>query len=273
MNRSAFPPSECRDILPHLEAYLDTEIADDSLLQYVQNHLKTCSSCKAKIDVLKVLRDQLRDVPALVVAKRLSERVENLALDWSGSQRNRSGVLLPRRTALIFGVSAVSLMVVSALGTWFWSTQDDEGERQSAVRGDLAAFVDDYVAYVQSDNAPVVETSDTDTMEGWLAARLDFAPNLPRWSWAELISGRLCFIHGQRVARVQYRAGEIDLTLFVQPLAGIEIDENEEAGSMASLKTQTLRGFKVACWRSSELDYVLVGPASSADLFANLETR
>lgn len=271
MNKAAFPPSPCKEVLPRLESYLDGEIADDSIMQGVQNHLRECSSCQAEIDVLKALQDQLRDLPALVVSKRLSERVGDLALDWTGSRRDRSGSLLPRWTALTFAVSAASLMAVSVLGFWWWSTQDDEGERQSAVRDDLVAFVDDYVAYVQSDSAPVVETHDTNIMEGWLAARLDFAPKLPRWSWAELISGRLCFIHDRRVARVQYKVGESDLTLFIQPLTENEIDGDEEGRKMSSLRTQSLRGFEVACWRSSKLDYVLVGPASAADLFTNLE--
>ncbi|MCH8204622.1 MAG: zf-HC2 domain-containing protein [Candidatus Hydrogenedentes bacterium] len=271
MTKAAIPPSDCKEILRHLEAYLDGELADDSLKQCVQTHLKTCSSCQAELDVLKALHDQLRDLSALVVSKRLSERVGDLTLDWTRSQRNRSTSLLPRRMALIIGVSAVSLIAVSALGIWLWSAQDDEGDRQSAVRGDLIAFVDDYVAYVQSDSAPVVETLDSNEMEGWLAARLDFAPKLPRWSSAELIRGRLCFIHNRRIARVEYKVGESDLTLFIQPLREGEIEGGEEDRTMNSLKTQSLRGFEVACWRSSELDYVLVGPASSADLFASLE--
>ena len=270
MNRATTPPSHCKEILPHLEAYLDGELAEGSLNRCIQNHVKKCSSCQAELDALKALQDQLRDLLTLAVSKRLSKKVGNLALDWRGSQRNRSSSLLPRRTALTFALSALSLMAVSLLGIQLWSNQDNEEERQSVVRGDLIAFVDDYVAYVQSDSAPVVETHDPNRMEGWLAARLDFAPKLPRWSWAELISGRLCFIHDRRVARVQYKVGESDLTLFVRPLTENEVDGDEEGRKMGSLMTQSLRGFEVACWRSSELDYVLVGPASAADLFTNL---
>ena len=132
MNRATTPPSHCKEILPHLEAYLDGELAEGSLNRCIQNHVKKCSSCQAELDALKALQDQLRDLLTLAVSKRLSKNVGNLALDWRGSQRNRSSSLLPRRTALSFALSALSLMAVSLFGIKLWAIQDHERECHSA---------------------------------------------------------------------------------------------------------------------------------------------
>ena len=268
MNRFSDRPSECAEIRLHLDAHLDDEITDASLSQTLQEHLDSCSGCQLELDNLKALDRRLKDLPVMAVSERLRRCVETLARKSVKPHREGLGTTPMRRSVRITAMAATVPIILLVLGIWLWSAQGSRQETPLANRGNLIAFVDDYVAYGQSDSAPVEKTRDPARMEGWLAARLDFAPKLPRWPWAELISGRLCFIHERRVARVEYKAGETDLTLFIQPLTENAI---EETGEMSSIKTQSLRGFEVACWRSSELDYVLVGPASATDLFSGLE--
>lgn len=268
MKRSSDQPSQCDEVRLHLDAYLDDEIAEASLLQRVQRHIEDCAVCRSEIDALKILDIQLKSLPSETASEGLHERVRSLARESVEAPREN---LSPRSSRRPIVIAAVALLLVAALGLNLWPARDTVGEPDSAQRGDLVAFVDDYVAYVQSDNTPLIETSDPETMEGWFASRLEFAPKLPRWPWAKLVTGRLCFIHGQRVARVQYSTGDYALTLFVQPLA-----ENDGAGDSVNrqtgpMKVQTLRGFEVACWQASGLEYVLVGPSSSGPLLAKIE--
>lgn len=273
MKRAYRQPSQCDETRPHLDAYLDNEITDTSSIQTIQDHLEKCSGCQSEIAALKAIHDQLRGLPTLAASKRLRENVQALAREPVGARRKSSRTLLARRSMGIVTVTAALVFVLSISGIWLRSAQNGREEHDTAEPGDLIAFVDDYVAYVQSDNAPVVETRDPNRMERWLAARLDFSPRLPRWPWAELVTGRLCFIHGRSVARVQYKAGENDLTLFVQPLTEEGIPGDSATRKMNVFVVRTLRGFEIACWRTAGLDYVLVGPASAAQVFTNLETE
>lgn len=271
MKRAPDLPSQCEEMRRHLDEYLDDEITDASLLHAVEKHLEGCLDCRSELDVLEALHDRLQGLPALTASKTLRGRIHAGVRELAEARHKCSSARLSPRSMMIVGMTAASLLIFSVSRIWLWSTQDDWEERHLAEQRDLIAFVDDYVAYVQSDSAPSVETSAPDIMESWLSARLEFSPDLPRWSWAELISGRLCFIHNRRVARVQYRAGEIDLSLFVQPLAESESLGDNEAHTRSSVTVETLRGFTVACWQDSGLDYVLVGPTSSAQFFTNLE--
>lgn len=272
MKRSSHQPFQCQEIRPHLDAYLDDEITDSSLIPTIQEHLQKCSGCQSELAALNAVRDQLRGLPTLAASKRLRDNVQALAREPVGARSESSRTLPAQRPMGTVALVAASVLVLSISVVWMWSAQNDGGKGDSETRGDLIAFVDDYVATVQAHNAPAVETPDPDKMESWLAARLDFAPRLPRWPWAELVTGRLCFIHGRRVARVEYKAGEDDLTLFVQPLTEEGIPGDSAMTEMNGVVAQTLRGFKIACWRTAGLDYVLVGPASAAQLFTNIET-
>lgn len=273
MKRSSEQPSQCKDIRLHLDAYLDSELADPSLHRMVQQHIENCSSCRLEIEALKAIHDQLKAMPLLTASEDLYERVRSLARESIEARSENTSDRPSRRSLMIAGMIAASLVLFSALGIERWTARNTLGEPDSADRADLVAFVDDYVAYVQSENTPVIETNDPETMEGWFSSRLEFAPKLPRWPWAKLTTGRLCFIHGQRVARVEYSAEDFALTLFVQPLT-----ENDSAGDNKNrqtgpMKVQTLRGFEVACWQDSGLDYVLVGPSSSGLLFTKIGKR
>jgi anti-sigma factor RsiW len=250
---------------PLVEQHFDGELHDPASGRRVEAHLTSCAACAAERAALQALDDALRGLPAPEPSQMLRESVRGLLAHQIEPQRSLSPAR-PRRLAVLGSMAAA--LVLGGVWLWHLATTNPQDEAQT-----LAVFVEDHVASVQRDSAVSVTTGDAAAMERWFAARLDFAPRLPRWAEAELIAGRLCLIGGKRVARVRYHLGETELSLFVQrvPEEGARLMPSvSKAEGVAMPAVTSVRGHRVACWQEDELEYVLVAPASPAEVFQRL---
>lgn len=263
MSHVSSPLEPCAEIRPLLEVYHDGEVTDAAIKTAIEAHLRQCEGCREELSTVEVLDDQLQSLPVLEGSEAFKKGIRNVERELGMPAAGMRGSRRPR-WMVARGVVAATV-VLAAVG-WWWSSRNENVARRAEAHDELLVFIEDHVAYVQSDAAPVWETNDPLEMERWFGAQLEFRPELPRWPWAQLVSGRLCFIQGQRVARVHYRGADADLTLFIQR-------DKADTGTPvhSSLMERTLRGYTVGCWKARGLDYVLVVPSSaSGEVFGKL---
>ncbi|MEW6279693.1 MAG: hypothetical protein AB1758_13780 [Candidatus Eremiobacterota bacterium] len=145
-----------------------------------------------------------------------------------------------RRKARVRWLGAWAALLMVGLGLVWWLAPPSEPR----------LFVEDHRHMVASGLADI-RTGDRARLEAFFTARLGFGARLPAWAWAQPVSGRLCRIRSRMVARVQYRSGAHDLSLFVRPA---------RTGGKAALQEHRLQGFQVLSWADSGLEFVLVVP-------------
>jgi anti-sigma factor RsiW len=136
-----------------------------------------------------------------------------------------------------------------------------------------APVLDEHISLVLSDDGSSLQTGDPKALEDWFRARLDFSPPVPSWPWAELVGGRLSLIGGERVARMEYAAGERQFTLFVQ-FVGSEVYgslRHCDSGQRAIVTQQ--RGYKAAYWSREGFSYVLVAHQTADPVFQHLRNE
>jgi anti-sigma factor RsiW len=262
--------TDCSRTLDHLDAYVDGELADPRLIACIEQHMSRCASCAEEAEAIRDLDRRLKELPEQHCSFGLEESVAALAGRAKLRRRSIRSALGTRSASS--RMAAVALGVAGLALIWFFVIRSDVQNVQEA-GNPLSAYVEDHVAYVQSDDAPRRQSTDPADLEAWFSGRLAFAPKLPRWDWARPISGQLCFVHGQRVARVNYESEDGMLTLFVQPAAANASRTTGKADGplMSSVPhIQPLRGYHVACWLEKGLEYILVAPASAEELLKRL---
>ncbi|MCE7872691.1 hypothetical protein DYH09_20220 [bacterium CPR1] len=141
------------------------------------------------------------------------------------------------------GLAAACLMVL--LGLLAWARFDEE-----------ALFVGDHRHMVATGLADI-RTQNPDELERFFSSRLQFAPSLPDWAWAQPTSGRLCRIRSRVMARIQYRYGPHDLSLFVRPARSLAPEQ---------LRERHLQGYQLLSWTRAGLEYLLVAPEEAGSL-------
>lgn len=254
--------SACEKVIPSLESYFDGQL-NGTVIADVELHLERCEACRGRMRVLSALREGLRDHAPAEAPLYLKEAIRAAVGARREEVREEVGVARVRRR-LIYLAAAACLMAAVGLGSWIFLA--DLGGRSSP----LDALVEDHVTLVQAVSGADTQTGAPDDLARWFAARLDFAPRVPDWDWAELVSGQLCYIQGRRVARMHYRCGPHDLSVFVQPMEPDLAEAIGHASAPGDAVTVALRGFKVASWKQRDLTYVLVAPEAAKEVFANL---
>lgn len=254
----------------HLQAFFDGQLEDSALKEEIQRKLDSDPAFQQEYRELAAMRDRIKSLPKAKAPAYLRSRV-TLALKEAAAERNearggwRRAWLGPWRH--VGWVAAAALLVVVLI-----SVVNDRrsGPGLPGVSpADLSPFVEDHLAVLQSDQSELL-THDRRELAGWFKERLNFAPSVPDWSWAELVSGQVIYVDGRRVARIQYRiAGDLASLFIGAPLMGGRM---EAAGATSPSKAiiDTLRGYKIACWARQGLDYVMVADSSSNELFDNL---
>lgn len=250
----SLPPCERRPA--DLEAYFDGELSDSALEAESERHIQECRACRENLHALTALRTQVRLLPRQEAPPYLQEKVLTL-LETPAAQLVHAEPLAPsRKLRWMIACGVPVLLLVGAVAGVFISEQHRSYSGIATLK-EMDPFVEDHVAYVQAEAAKEEETTDPAQLESWLSARLEFAPRLPRWDWAQLRSGRPCSVAGERVALVRYAYGDQDLSLFIHPAASIA----EEASPQRTKATVThARGYKVALWKEDGLEYMLVAP-------------
>ncbi len=146
-----------------------------------------------------------------------------------------------------WGMSAVSLVLVAALGAALWP-------KRAAKDPMVAELIDQHVIALSSTNPIDVANSDRHTVKPWFQGKLPFTFNLPEVGGTPLtlIGGKLAYAQQAPGAELLYQAGQHKVSVFIFQAA-----ENRDR---APVKTRNL-SFTSTTWQQGGLRFYLLTDA------------
>lgn len=235
----------CTECRPLLEAFHDREL-DARAGAGVEQHLSTCSTCRAELDRLRSLSELVKKQAARYAPPAALEHRLASAIAQGG--RPARSLWRPRS---IFGLSAAA--AVLALVMFSQVGRRSGGER--LVDEAIAA----HIRSLQVDHLIDVESSDRHTVKPWFQGKVNFSVDVRDWSdrGIALVGGRLDFLDEVSTAALVYRIRNHPVNVFVRPAQGVPDRE---------VSKSRLRGYAALRWTSNGMDYVVVSDVDEADL-------
>ncbi len=263
--------TSCQRFAPLLDAYFDGELAEPSLLAGFSSHLDACASCRADLEAMQLLREGVRSIPRPAAMPGLRESVRSRLLPFHDRRPRQERMMRAiNRPIPALAVAALSILLVGTVGRLYSnyrSTSNLWPRVQTAI-----PLVEDHISLVQRDGGSSMPSKDPSALEAWFGEQMIFPPPVPTWPWANLEGGRICFINGHRVARIQYTADGRTFSLFVQYI-GKDKPQNApshcDSGGTASIAE--MQGYKAAYWDKDGFSYVLVAHESADPVFYHLQ--
>jgi anti-sigma factor RsiW len=228
-----------------LHAYADGELDVMRSLE-VEQHVKSCAACAAKLNSLKALRSALKE-------NDLGYRAPN-----SLRQKIRAAVRVnepaPSRQLdlqWLWKWLAVGATALAAVAILLRPAGVSEGDAQ------LDEVVSSHVRSLMADHLTDVLSSDKHTVKPWFAGKLDFSPDVKDFSSQDfpLVGGRLDYINRRTVAALVYRHNKHLINVFIWPVAG-----NGPEG------TAHFHGYNVVSFDTNGFHYSLVSDMEDAEL-------
>ena len=235
----------CQPNLIH--AYADHELDAAATLQ-VEEHLRECETCARAYENVRAVRAACAperlyfELPA-----GLERRIRSAAR----RQTRPAALRLAWRPMLAI---AATVMVVAGVGA---TVMLRGGTATNALAEQIVA------AHVRSllveGRSVDVRSSNHHQVKPWLAARLDFAPDVPELSAAgfELQGGRLDYLANRRVAALVYRYHEHLVDVFAWP------SDRVQTAAPVFLQRQ---GYWLAYWTDAGLNHWAITDASEDSL-------
>lgn len=215
---------------------------DDELEQAAQEevsaHLAACGECTAAVAEQLALKKAVR-----LAANRYSAPPELHAAVYR--QLHPHARVSPWWK---WGMSAVSLLLVVALGFALWPRS--RGQDRLA-----AEMVDQHVIALASPNPVDVISEDRHTVKPWFQGKLPFTFNLPELAGSnfKLIGGKAVYLQQKPGAELLYQAGQHKISVFI-------LQQRESSRAAAGPSTFTIKN-----WRQNGLEFYLVTDASDAE--------
>lgn len=270
MTRETMNPL-CERYAPLLDAWFDGELEGGPARDELADHLEGCPDCRADLEAMRLIRQGVRKIPRPAASASLREAVRSRLIPVETRRpRQERMVRLMNRPVPALAVAAVSLLLIGVVGGLYLNYRSS-----SSLWPPIAAQtppVDDHISLVQKDGGSFLRTDEPAELEAWFAERLIFPPPVPSWPWASLEGGRICFIKGNRVARIQYAAEKRTFSLFVQFVGNRKYGNGaSECNSGKTASITEKEGYKAAYWSKDGFSYVLVAHRSADPVFYNLQ--
>jgi anti-sigma factor RsiW len=237
-----------------LHALIDGEL-DARHAQDVESHVATCARCAAQMRDYRAMRQGLA-APELRYRAPAALRAHiDAALP---SPRAVTGA---SRRSLLKGFalgSAVSAALAASLVVFVI--------RHDADQRILGAVVSAHLRSLQGDHLIDVQSTDQHTVKPWFNGKLDVAPpviDLTAQGFT-LIGGRLDYLEGSPSAAIVYKRRDHVINLFVAP-ARTQISARAR-GIAGGAAIETVQGFNVWSWASSDLHYWAVSDLNAEEL-------
>jgi anti-sigma factor RsiW len=238
----------CDEAAPHLAAYHDGEIDALHALQ-IEEHLRSCDSCRARLENLRTLsrvtKSAYFSVPpdlradVLVAARAEAPEANVIRAPFRPTSWLTRGLALA--AAILLG-----FFVARAL------------YRPSAERNLLAQLTDSHIRSLIGTHLIDVPSSDSHTVRPWFEGKLDFAPPVEDLSSENfpLVGGRVDYIAGRSAAVLVYQRRQHFINLFIWPKSGEESEVTEPSQ----------RGYNVLHWTTGGLTYWALSEIGENDL-------
>jgi anti-sigma factor (TIGR02949 family) len=238
----------CAMALRMLDAFIDNEL-DAATTAEVAEHVESCAACVA-------LRDQRAAMQSVLRATSL-RHVAPPELRSAIVRRIRQSLNpVPRSDGLRWWqvlVLGSSTAVLGAIGGW-WVGQP------YAVETLPEYAVTRHVASLRPEGPRIdVASSDRHVVRPWFQGRLDFAPMVRDLSAQgfDLLGARLDRVGGKQAVAIVYRLHGHAINVFSWRVVDNPPEPERES---------TIRGFNVATWSVSDMNYAAVSDMDSAEL-------
>lgn len=227
---------DCREFRTHLDAYVDGELAVDTMLAG-QTHAEDCRSCAGLVEGEQRFRQLLRDQPREPVPPEFRARI--LALSHGHDRRRliRPWVLGPA----VATAALVAMVLLRGVG----------GDGRSTP-GLVASLVDTHIAYAQIEQPAEFVAADRRGVEAWFRDRAGLRVTVPDYSPAgiRLVGGRIAQAEAREVAYLLYEKGHVLMSVFVAGGAGERASLPGRAVTHHGREYQVLerKGYRTVSW-------------------------
>ena len=238
----------CNESL-QVQSYFDHEL-DASAAMQTERHLANCEYCALHLADLEAARNLIRrESPYHRVSSTLREAIRERFDREVGIVTPLQRRLSPPRHFLwgaANGAGATALAAVVAV--FLYLPQAD------SLIGDVTNA---HLRSLMSDHLIDVASSDRHTVKPWFAGHTDVSPPAADFSKEgyKLVGGRADYVDSHRAAVVVYRHGAHIINIFAWA-----------AGSEKLPSENTQKGYHIACWRNSDLDYCAVSDTGMDEL-------
>jgi anti-sigma factor RsiW len=241
----------CEEILTLLDAYFDNEL-DLTETVAIEEHLRTCASCRSQYELRVALRSQLDDPDLRYAAPA----------NFAGQIRERLALSCrPIRKILSFraaGWIPAAVAAAAVFGAFLYANIERllPGEIPSMV----AEVASDHIRSLIGTHLVDVESSDQHTVKPWFAGKIDFSPTVRDFAdqGFKLVGGRLDYVRGNNVAVLVYRFKSHYMSLFICR------ERTPEAAS--NQRTFDYQGYNLVYWNANDLDCWVVSDAAPGAL-------
>lgn len=123
-----------------------------------------------------------------------------------------------------------------------------------------ASLVDDFSEFLKGPRTLDVTEPRASALHRWFLDQVDFyPPNPPLDNTLSLQGGRLCIIHGHRVAVFAYQHADVPIALYVSA-------KSTSSGAGYSPQTHADGNLAYTVWRHHGLEFVVIAPLESTAL-------
>jgi anti-sigma factor (TIGR02949 family) len=246
----------------YLSPFLDGEL-DSLKAKGTKEHLDTCEFCQRELNLLREIRNSLRQGAASIKAPpRLREKI------MGETRQRRRLVFIPRWSfAYATGLVAV-LLVVSIVLFYYWSVDRDPFRD---VVETLVSYHDDYALGKRS---LTIKSSDWQHTESWIEEKLGFKTPIPHAAFAGYsLKGADIFKQGERkVAYLKYlRNGKlIGYFIFKDFALSLDLPEIVDMGEI-KLHLGKEKATNFAVWKKRGLVYLIFTNENRSELLEYAE--
>ncbi len=226
--------TRCGVEFERLSAFADGELdAGDEL--DLRRHIERCDRCSSIIETLLATKAAVASTAEVrPVPHSLRERVSQLGAEPM-AKRWVWRLIIPSLAA------AVTVLAVTIYRPIF-------GNKANGADRLTRAMVEDHIHYLTVPNAIQVATDDPQQIAQAFADQFGFRLELPVLPGANLLGGRLCWLHGQKAVLTFYQTSSGRFSLFV-----LDKEAFAETGRRGAKCTST-GGYEICLvWRAPEV--------------------
>jgi anti-sigma factor RsiW len=243
---------KCEEILTLLDVYFDNEL-DLAKTVAIEEHLRTCASCRSQYELRVALRSRLDD-PDLRYA----------APDDFADQIRKKLALSSRPTRKILSFPAAAWIPVAAAAAAVFGAfvYANIGRLiPTATPSLIAEVASDHIRSLIGTHLIDVESSDQHTVKPWFAGKIDFSPPVRDFAdqGFKLLGGRLDYVRGNNVAVLVYRFKSHYVSLFICRERTPEAASNQKAFNY--------QGYNLVYWNANGLDCWAVSDVAPGVLY------
>lgn len=227
----------CAEMNLLLHAYADGELDVVRSLE-VEQHMKSCAACAAKMNSLKALQSAFKESDlAYSVPASLRRSVREIARPSEDRETRRPPDLQWFWKWLAIGATAVAVLAI---------VLRPAGISQNELVGEVVSA---HVRSLMADHLTDVVSSDQHTVKPWFAGKLDFSPSVTDLAdqGFALVGGRLDYLNGRTVAALVFKHNKHFINVFIWPAVNAGASEQE-----------SYRGYNIVSFVANGFQYYVI---------------